>query len=92
MIPGGFCYRIGGDEFCVICRTTNEQHLNDTLSLFHRRIDEMRKRLNENNKFPMVSTGYSVFFGLEKEYAAAMKKADEQMYIFKNKRKHGRKQ
>lgn len=52
----------------------------------------MRKRLNENNKFPMVSTGYSVFFGLEKEYAAAMKKADEQMYIFKNKRKHGRKQ
>ncbi len=83
----GFCYRIGGDEFCVICHNMNEQYLKDTLSLFHKRIDDIRKRYIDQNEFPMVSTGYSVFLGLEKDYNTAMKEADVQMYIFKNKRK-----
>ncbi|HWP80868.1 MAG TPA: GGDEF domain-containing protein, partial [Candidatus Acidoferrum sp.] len=75
----GFCYRVGGDEFCVICRTTNEQHLKDALGLFHRKIDDIRKSGDAQNEFPMVSTGYSVFLGLERGYAAAMKEADTQM-------------
>lgn len=83
----GFCYRVGGDEFCVICRTTDERYIEDRLGLFHRKIDERRKSCHVQNEFPMVSTGYSVFLGLEKGYAAAMKEADNQMYDFKNKRK-----
>ena len=83
----GLCYRIGGDEFCVICQTTDEQQLKETLSLFHGKIDEIRKRHHAQNEFPTVSTGYSTFLGFERGYAAAMKEADHQMYCFKNKRK-----
>ena len=83
----GLCYRIGGDEFCVICPTTNERQLKDALDLFHRRIEGIRKSRDIQNEFPMVSTGYSVFPGSEKGYAAALKEADDQMYHFKNKRK-----
>lgn len=83
----GLCYRIGGDEFCVICRTTDEQKLKDMIDLFHGKINEIRKKTNTQNELPMVSTGYAVFFSLEKGYDAAMKEADAQMYCFKNKRK-----
>lgn len=83
----GLCYRVGGDEFCVICRTTNEQHLKDALGLFHKKIDEIRKNHSAQNEFPMVSTGYSVFLALESGYSEAMKEADIQMYRFKNERK-----
>ncbi len=81
----GFCYRVGGDEFCVICRTANEQHLKDAIGMFHTKIDEARK--NSSGTLPMVSTGYSIFHGSQKEYAAAMIEADAQMYHFKNNRK-----
>ena len=83
----GLCYRVGGDEFCVICRTTDEQNLKDALGLFHGKIDEIRKSSDVQEELPMVSTGYTVFLNLEKGYAAAMKEADTQMYSFKNKRK-----
>jgi len=83
----GFCYRVGGDEFCVICRTTNEQQIKDAIGLFHLKIDEIRKSSNTQSVLPMVSTGYSVFQGSQKEYAAAMAEADAQMYYFKNSRK-----
>ena len=83
----GLCYRIGGDEFCVICPTTNERQLKDALGLFHTKIDGIRKSRNVQNEFPMVSAGYSVFSGSEKGYDVALKEADDQMYHFKNKRK-----
>lgn len=83
----GLCYRVGGDEFCVICRTTDEQNLKDALRLFHGKIDEIRTSSDTQNELPMVSTGYTLFFNLEKGYAAAMKEADTQMYSFKNRRK-----
>lgn len=83
----GLCYRIGGDEFCVTCRTTNERHLKEALGSFQGKIDEIRKSHHTQNEFPMVSAGYSIFLGFEKVYAAAMKEADAQMYHLKNKRK-----
>lgn len=86
----GFCYRIGGDEFCVICETTDEQQVRDVLSQFHRKIDEARKSKNLQGKLPMVSTGYAIIRGSAGEYDAALKKADEQMYGFKNNRNSDR--
>ena len=83
----GLCYRLGGDEFCVICRTTNERNLKDALGLFNRKIGEIRESHNAQNEFPLVSMGYSIFLGLERGYAAAMNEADAQMYRFKNKGK-----
>ena len=83
----GLCYRVGGDEFCVICRATDERHLNDALGLFHEKIDKIRKNSAVETEFPLVSTGYSSFSHSGKGYAAAVKEADTQMYQFKQKRK-----
>ncbi len=82
----GLCYRIGGDEFCVICETTDEQQTRDSLRQFHQKITEIRKK-NLKGDLPMVSTGYAVFQGSAGEFDLAVKKADAQMYGLKNKRK-----
>jgi diguanylate cyclase (GGDEF)-like protein len=83
----GFCYRIGGDEFCVICRTTDEQTVKDALESFHRKIDKSRKNNNGKSDLPLVSSGYSVFHSSGEGFAAAVKEADAQMYCFKNTKK-----
>lgn len=83
----GLCYRIGGDEFCVICKTTDEQQARDALRQFHRKIDETRKNKNLQGELPMASAGYAIFHGSTGEYEMAVKKADAQMYDFKNNRK-----
>lgn len=82
----GFSYRIGGDEFCVICKTTDEKQAEDALSVFHRKIDNIRKNENLHGELPTVSTGYAVFQGSE-DYEIAVNKADAQMYFYKNNRK-----
>ncbi len=82
----GYCYRIGGDEFCVICKNTNEQQVEDTLKLFHKNIDEKRKSKNLQHELPVVSTGYAVFNCAAINFDTAVKNADAQMYSFKNRR------
>lgn len=84
----GTCYRTGGDEFCVICRTTDEQTAEQALSTFHQKIDDFRNNSNMQGKLPMVSTGYSVFSALNGGYDLAMIAADTQMYAYKNIRKN----
>ncbi len=83
----GFCYRVGGDEFCVICRTTNEQQIKEAIDLLHIKLDEIRKSSKDQNAVPMVSTGYSIFRGSQREYSLAMMEADAQMYQIKNDKK-----
>ncbi len=83
----GLCYRIGGDEFCVICENTDEQQARDLLRQFHQKIAEIRKSKNLKGELPMVSTGYAVFHGSAGEFDVAVKKADAHMYFFKNNRK-----
>ena len=82
----GFCYRTGGDEFCVICRSKDEQRVEAVLSVFHGKIDNIRSDTLQG-ELPMVSTGYAVFSGSTTEYEHALKKADNQMYNFKFKRR-----
>lgn len=84
----GACYRVGGDEFCVICRTTNEKQLKETLNSFHREVGNARKKCNDPNALPMISTGYAIFRNSGGGYTAAIQEADTQMYHFKNQRKH----
>lgn len=83
----GFCYRIGGDEFCVICKKIDEQKAEKTLSLFHLKIDSIRKSNKLMGELPTVSTGYALYHGSKEDYDLALRKADAQMYVYKNKRK-----
>jgi diguanylate cyclase (GGDEF)-like protein len=83
----GTCYRTGGDEFCVICHTADEQAAQKTLSSFHKKIDNFRNNTNLTGELPMVSTGYAVFNALNGGYDLAIIEADTQMHAYKNIRK-----
>lgn len=69
----GFCYRIGGDEFSVICKTVDEQQVEEAIRKFHHMVDEKRKSGNLQHEFPMVSTGYAVFDGSTIDFYTAAK-------------------
>lgn len=83
----GTCYRTGGDEFCVICHTADEQAAQKTLSSFHKKIDNFRNNTNLTGELLMVSAGYAVFNALNGGYDLAIIEADTQMYAYKNIRK-----
>ncbi|NLC33311.1 MAG: GGDEF domain-containing protein [Clostridiales bacterium] len=75
-------YRTGGDEFCVIRRDSNEEKLKEQLNRLTQSL--MIERQNNKN-LPTVSYGYSIFAGNKiLDVQTILKKADEQMYFYKN--------
>ena len=79
----GYCYRIGGDEFCVIAQisdTAAEKYLSEFLR-------ELTARRVKNERLPHVSGGYAgcnpVLGSVEDE----IKRADRKIYHNKRKRK-----
>lgn len=78
----GLCYRIGGDEFCVIMP---DRYLAESiLSKLHEAMGEKRK-LEPN--LPMISTGYATYEYKKVSIIDAIEEADAMMYKFKNLRK-----
>lgn len=82
--PFGFCYRIGGDELCVLSRTQDEKAVRASISAFHHRLHEIRSHRED---LPMVSVGYSFFHGKSDGINAAVQEADDLMYYYKANRK-----
>ncbi len=81
----GLCYRIGGDEFCVILRK-NLDSVEQLNADFEAWLDAKRQ---QNFRLPTVSVGY-VFFDTNAPSASvneAVRKADEAMYNTKASRK-----
>lgn len=76
----GHCYRIGGDEFCVILHKNLDkvQNMNDRLQK-----EALRLRPRYGDLFG-ISSGYAYCDGREISFNEALKKADEMMY--KNKK------
>ena len=54
----GYCYRIGGDEFCVLLKNGEKEE--ECLHEFMNRLEERRKEITF---LPIVSFGSSVFSG-----------------------------
>ncbi len=77
----GLCYRVGGDEFCVIIKKSDVdvEKLND---IFRLRIQD--KKLEEE-RLPTVAVGYSVLSG-DNNIHQAQVAADKMMYDCKNER------
>lgn len=80
----GLCYRIGGDEFCVICERTRMETLLHSMHLFLTKIDRMRRR---DGRLPLVSIGYAPYDAKLGEVSEAVEAADRQMYHYKQTRK-----
>lgn len=80
----GLCFRTGGDEFCVIDTSANEDTVEFLYRKFLRRIDDMRK---QDSALPTVSIGYSRYDQKNGTIGEAIFSADQQMYRFKQARK-----
>ena len=76
----GYCYRTGGDEFCVLLRDGDREHA--CARDFVRRLDERRKELDF---LPTVSFGSAE---ISSENVVTVKdRADHNMYRYKKERK-----
>ena len=79
----GYCYRIGGDEFCVIAQISDmaaEKYLSEFLR-------ELTARRVKNEHLPHVSVGYACFNPVLGSVEDAIKRADRMMYHYKRKLK-----
>ncbi len=76
----GYCYRTGGDEFCVLLRDGDKEHA--CAKEFVRRLDERRKELDF---LPTVSFGSAAL--LSENVVTVKDRADHNMYRYKKERK-----
>ena len=77
----GYCYRIGGDEFCVIMYKQLRM-----LNKLNRDFENAMAHLLENNlKLYGVSVGYAYYDKNKTNIQEVVEKADEMMYRNKNK-------
>lgn len=90
----GRCYRMGGDEFCIILEEgVNVKVLNETLiqkiePLNSEIYSELKNAKAEIVKFPLLSCGMSTYNPESKDdhdVAATIKEADDKMYEEKKK-------
>lgn len=76
------CYRIGGDEFCVILRELNKDKLEIQ---FKNMTNNLAKKRQNDKNLPTISYGYGFSKGEEVfDFQTVLKVADEQMYYHKN--------
>lgn len=82
----GYCYRIGGDEFCSITSISISK-ADFYVNLFY---DAIRFQRQKDSRFPAVSVGYAFFDPAKDNIADVIKKADTMMYLEKQCLKSGK--
>jgi diguanylate cyclase (GGDEF)-like protein len=83
------CYRIGGDEFCIIRKNANETKLVSQLDTMIANLKE--KRIN-NKPIPTIAYGYSLHREKENmDFQMVLIEADENMYLKKQTQKSNNK-
>lgn len=85
----GACYRIGGDEFCVIMPFVSQEAALEKLSRLDAYVTELRK---QDFVVPVsVAMGYAVYDSeLDTTLEDTMRRADDMMYQNKQAQKNGR--
>lgn len=79
----GHCYRIGGDEFCVIARIS-DMAAEAQLSEFLRELAAQRE---QSPRLPHVSVGYACYHPERDSIEDVIARADQMMYHYKRKLK-----
>ena len=85
----GTCFRIGGDEFCVLTRQTDEQMLKSAEESFLKR---MAVAAEEDSRFPSISLGHAFFLDPHQGIGQAVKEADQRMFAQKQQNKQAKMQ
>lgn len=83
----GFCFRIGGDEFCAVL-LKGSYHPKELCALLDRKLDALREM---DSRLPTVSVGYAHYEPEKMGYTDAFEAADNMMYRLKQKKKAVRK-
>lgn len=78
------CYRIGGDEFYIICKETKQERIEYHLRSITNVLAEKREI---DNYLPTIAYGYSIFHGGTLNFQNILKDADKKMYCFKRLKK-----
>lgn len=76
----GYCYRTGGDEFCVLLKNSEKE--GECRQEFLWRLEEKRRKITF---LPTVSYGSASFSG--EDIVEVKERADRDMYQYKNERK-----
>lgn len=80
----GTCYRIGGDEFCVLLSEGSEEEIRKALD----KAEELIDTKNQNRTLPLsVAFGYAVRESMAESMEELFKRSDEMMYDRKNRMK-----
>lgn len=78
----GGCYRIGGDEFCVICNDCSEKQIANALHNLESLLSERNK---DSSIKTMIAYGYAFFYKYDgKSIFEAFNQADAAMYRHKD--------
>lgn len=79
----GKCFRIGGDEFCVILKK-NLDYIEELNREFFSLIYDERQK---DTRLPMVSIGYAYYDPMNISFQKCVDEADEMMYKYKREHK-----
>jgi len=84
----GKAYRVGGDEFCVICNEIPIELLDSALS----NLDDLLIKVNQKRHIKIVLAYGHAFYNKNESIYSTFAQADKNMYIHKSKLKefHGR--
>lgn len=80
----GLGYRIGGDEFCIICTNAMEEDTGSAITSFDDALARLRK---EDPHFPTVSYGSALFNKSTVPLENALILADQAMYAMKQEKR-----
>ena len=76
----GICYRIGGDEFCILIREGNSAQIVDCIQ----RLQELTAEKNKSRKMPLtIACGYAIRENAQETMEQVFNRADEMMYDVK---------
>lgn len=82
----GNCYRIGGDEFCILLPESSKAQILQALEL----VKELVAKKNEDRAIPLsIAFGYAVREDMSEGVEELFNRSDEMMYNIKSKMKEG---
>ena len=85
----GTCFRIGGDEFCVLAQRADEQMLKSAEESF---LEHVAAAAGEDSRFPSISLGHAFYLDPHQGIGQAVEEADQRMFARKQQNKEARKQ